>query len=269
MFCCQESRMKPGKNFCAPKWVFLKTTEANKAHCEAHKHFTVTSCAWCGENEHAAVKTCVPLKLQPHKKKERKKKRHQRPSFQLNLLEAGRPSGRTNPPSCQISARMRRRCCTTEQRKERWRAVAGTSQPSSSLTHTFTRTQVWLSNHMCQCSSTQTSEVSEERRQSAKATTELPPEVAPKVSHDVRVRAFLHHEDFLLNDGKVIAWEQREKTRTHGQAVSTFGSTSSTSDVRRRKRERNKTLSLTIFFFLMTNWQHLRKSSALEWPLLW
>lgn len=55
-----------------------------------------------------------------------------------------------------------------------------------------------------------------------KATTGLPPEVAPKVSHDVRVRAFLHHEDFLLNDGKVIAWEQREKTRTHGQAVSTF-----------------------------------------------
>lgn len=55
-----------------------------------------------------------------------------------------------------------------------------------------------------------------------KMTAKLLPEIAPKVSHDVGVRAFLHHEDFLLNDGKVIAWKQREKTRTHGQAVSTF-----------------------------------------------
>lgn len=52
-------------------------------------------------------------------------------------------------------------------------------------------------------------------------TVKLLPEVAPKVSHDVRVCAFLHHEDFLLNDGKVIAWKQKEKTCTHGQAVST------------------------------------------------
>lgn len=62
-------------------------------------------------------------------------------------------------------------------------------------------------------------EVLEENEEAAK----LLPEVAPKVSHDVGVRAFLHHEDFLLNDGKVIAWKQREETRTHGQAVSTFG----------------------------------------------
>lgn len=43
----------------------------------------------------------------------------------------------------------------------------------------------------------------------------LLPEVAPKVGHDIVVHAFLHHEDFLLYDGKVVPWKQREKTREH------------------------------------------------------
>lgn len=29
------------------------------------------------------------------------------------------------------------------------------------------------------------------------------------------VHAFLHHEDFLLYDGKVIPWKQREKSHRH------------------------------------------------------
>lgn len=33
----------------------------------------------------------------------------------------------------------------------------------------------------------------------------LVPKVAPKVGHNILVHAFLHHEDFLLNDGEVIS----------------------------------------------------------------
>lgn len=43
----------------------------------------------------------------------------------------------------------------------------------------------------------------------------LLPEVAPKVGHNIVVHAFLHHEDFLLYDGKVIPWKQREKSHRH------------------------------------------------------
>lgn len=40
----------------------------------------------------------------------------------------------------------------------------------------------------------------------------LLPEVAPKVGHNVVVLAFFHHEDFLLNYGKIISWRQRKET---------------------------------------------------------
>lgn len=36
----------------------------------------------------------------------------------------------------------------------------------------------------------------------------LLPEVAPEVGDDILVCAFLHHEDFLLDDGKVIPWKE-------------------------------------------------------------
>lgn len=36
----------------------------------------------------------------------------------------------------------------------------------------------------------------------------LLPEVAPEVGNNILVRAFLHHEDFLLDDGKVIPWKE-------------------------------------------------------------
>lgn len=39
----------------------------------------------------------------------------------------------------------------------------------------------------------------------------LLPEVAPEVGNNILVRAFLHHEDFLLDDGKVVPWKQSEK----------------------------------------------------------
>lgn len=42
----------------------------------------------------------------------------------------------------------------------------------------------------------------------------LLPEVAPKVGNNILVRAFLHHEDFLLDDGKVVPWKQSEKKNT-------------------------------------------------------
>lgn len=49
----------------------------------------------------------------------------------------------------------------------------------------------------------------------------LLPEVAPKVGHNVVVHAFLHHEDFLLDDGKVISWKQRQReiTQSHEQII--------------------------------------------------
>ena len=37
------------------------------------------------------------------------------------------------------------------------------------------------------------------------------PQVAPEVGHDVVVHALLHHEDLLLDDGEVIACEERER----------------------------------------------------------
>lgn len=36
----------------------------------------------------------------------------------------------------------------------------------------------------------------------------LLPEVAPEVGNNILVCAFLHHEDFLLDDGKVISWKE-------------------------------------------------------------
>lgn len=36
----------------------------------------------------------------------------------------------------------------------------------------------------------------------------LLPEVAPEVGNNILVCAFLHHEDFLLDDGKVIPWKE-------------------------------------------------------------
>lgn len=42
----------------------------------------------------------------------------------------------------------------------------------------------------------------------------LLPEVAPKVGNDILVCAFLHHEDFLLDDGKVVPWKESEKKKT-------------------------------------------------------
>lgn len=36
----------------------------------------------------------------------------------------------------------------------------------------------------------------------------LLPEVAPEVGNNILVCAFLHHEDFLLDDGKVVPWKQ-------------------------------------------------------------
>lgn len=41
----------------------------------------------------------------------------------------------------------------------------------------------------------------------------LLPEVAPKVGNNILVCAFLHHEDFLLDDGKVVPWKQSEKKK--------------------------------------------------------